>query len=133
MPLPPRTPKRRPAPPTQALPELSEYESYYAIIRRIPRGKVMTYGDVANWADRPGNARRVGYALFVVSDPTVPWWRVLNARGEISRRQHSGPGGPEDEQAVRLLQEGVRLNKAGRIDLERYRYNPGARAWADAR
>lgn len=114
----------RPRRPKRSLAEPSEYESYYAVIRCIPRGKVMTYGDVAFLAGQPMRARRVGYALFVVTDPTVPWWRVLNARGEISRRRHSGPGGPEDEQAYLLLREGVRLDAEGCLDLARYRYRP---------
>lgn len=116
--------KRPPLPPTA---EPSEYESYYAVIRRIPRGRVLTYGDVACLAGRPTSARRVGYALFGVHDPSVPWWRVLNARGEISRRQHSGPGGPEEAQRFLLAREGVHLDAAGRVDLERYRYQPRRR------
>ncbi len=113
--------KNRRAAPT---PELSEYQSYYAVIRNIPPGKVMTYGDVAGWAGRPQSARRVGYALFAVSDPTVPWWRVINARGEISLRQGSGPGGPEDQQRFLLAREGVELGPDGRVDMERCRYRP---------
>lgn len=112
-------------------PELSEYASYYAVIRKIPRGRVMTYGDVASLAGRPTSARRVGYALFVVSDPKVPWWRVLNARGEISARRHSGPGGPEDEQRFLLMKEGVKFLDEGRVDLQVYRYHPTRRARQD--
>jgi methylated-DNA-protein-cysteine methyltransferase-like protein len=102
--------------------ELSEYESYYAVIRKIPRGQIMTYGDVAKLAGRPTSARRVGYALFVVPGAAIPWWRVINARGQISQRHHSGPGGPEDEQRFRLLQEGIEFSSEGRVDLSRYRY-----------
>jgi methylated-DNA-protein-cysteine methyltransferase-like protein len=97
------------------------------VIRKIPRGRVLTYGDVAGLAGRPTSARRVGYALFAVRDPEVPWWRVVNARGEISLRHHSGPGGPEDEQRFRLLQEGVVFSADGRIDLSVYRHAPGRR------
>jgi methylated-DNA-protein-cysteine methyltransferase-like protein len=104
--------------------ELSEYASYYAVVRKIPRGRVLTYGDVARLAGRPTSARRVGYALFAVRDAKVPWWRVVNARGEISLRHHSGPGGPEDEQRYLLLKEGVEFSADGRIDLEAYRHHP---------
>lgn len=108
-------------------PEVSEYASYYAVVRKIPRGRVLTYGDVASLAGRPTSARRVGYALFAVRDAKVPWWRVVNARGEISLRHGSGPGGPEDEQRFRLLQEGVEFASDGRIDLSVYRHTPGLR------
>ena len=109
------------APPPKSL---TEYESYWAIVRRIPRGRVLTYGDVACLAGRPRSARRVGYALFHLPDPRVPWWRVINARGEISPR---GGGGADDEQRQRLHAEGVELDERGRVDLERHRYRPRGR------
>lgn len=106
--------------------ELSEYESYYAVVRKIPRGRVMTYGDVAKLAGRPTSARRVGYALFVCSGTAIPWWRVLNARGGISARHLRYPGGPEDEQRFRLLEDGIEFSADGRVDLAQYRHLPGA-------
>ena len=104
--------------------EPSEYESYYAIVRRIPRGRVMTYGDVAAAAGRPTFARRVGYALHALKDPRVPWWRVVNARGGVSFRSGSALGEDEDEQRFLLSREGVALDEDGRVDLARYRYRP---------
>lgn len=120
----PRKSSRKSGDKTPEPSEPSEYESYYAVIRQIPSGQVMTYGDVARWAGRPTSARRVGYALFGVADPSVPWWRVLNARGEISRRHHSGPGGPEDEQRFLLLREGVEFDPRDRVDLDRFLFRP---------
>ena len=70
-------PRKKPAV-TTATP-LTEYQSYHAIIRQIPRGSVLTYGDVAQLAGRPGSARRVGYSLAALKDQTVPWWRVVAA------------------------------------------------------
>jgi methylated-DNA-protein-cysteine methyltransferase related protein len=99
----------------------AEYPSYYAIIRQIPKGTVLTYGDVAHLAGRPGSARRVGYSLAALSDPTVPWWRVVNARGEISARTGDFMGAAEVEQRVCLMREGVEFDAAGKIDLARYR------------
>jgi len=101
-----------------------EYEAYYAVIRRIPRGRVMTYGDVAAAAGHPRWARRVGYALSALADPKAPWWRVINAQGRIS------PGGgrtPEgiDLQRDLLEAEGVDMNLEGIIDLDRFRHRPG--------
>lgn len=99
----------------------AEYESYYAIIRAIPAGRVMTYGDVASLAGRPRQARRVGYALSACRDPALPWWRVVNAQGRISR---GGARLPEDADRQRdLLQsEGVAIDLEGRIDLAVWRH-----------
>lgn len=91
------------------------YERFYEVIRRIPRGKVATYGQVARLAGYPRSARQVGYALAGISpELNVPWHRVINAKGEISLAD------PEDrqEQAELLRAEGVEV--LGRIDLARY-------------
>ena len=96
-----------------------EYESYYAIIREIPAGRVMTYGDVAFHAGRPRQARRVGYALFALADPEMPWWRVINAQGEISVRP-----GEDGRQRALLEAEGVYFDLEGRVDLTHYRHAP---------
>ena len=78
----------------------------------------MTYGVVARRAGLAGHARQVGYAMHALPDGTaVPWHRVVNAKGEISRRK-SGSGGLI--QRVLLEREGVRFNGRGRIDLERF-------------
>ncbi len=98
--------------------EPSEYETYYEIIRHIPRGRVMTYGDVAHSAGRPLFARRVGYALAALKDPGVPWWRVINARGQISPR---GWGGESADQRDRLALEGMVFDDEGRVNLKVYR------------
>src|SRR6185436_18609812 len=65
-------------------PHASPYQRIYRIVRRIPRGRVATYGQVALLAGLKGHARQVGYALHALPDAeTVPWQRVINARGEI--------------------------------------------------
>ena len=94
----------------------------YAVVRRIPRGRVATYGQVARLAGLPRQARQVGYALNRLSeDSGVPWHRVINAKGEISARAI-----PDDARLQRILlsAEGVRFNPAGRIALDRYLWNP---------
>ncbi|MSP82657.1 MAG: cysteine methyltransferase [Alphaproteobacteria bacterium] len=98
-----------------------EYESYYRVIRTIPQGRVMTYGDVAIAAGRPRQARRVGYALHALRGGRVPWWRVINAMGRISARGRSDHG---DEQRVRLEAEGIDFGLGGTIDLDVYRHHP---------
>jgi methylated-DNA-protein-cysteine methyltransferase-like protein len=91
------------------------YARIYAVVRRIPRGRVSTYGWVAELAGLPGHARQVGYALHALpAGTTVPWHRVINARGEVSRRRAPGP---ELSQRLLLEREGVRFDARGRADL----------------
>lgn len=99
------------------------YAHIYRVVRRIPRGRVATYGQVAELAGIPGQARQVGYALNALPDQaTVPWQRVINARGEISPR--ADPGLVEHVQRALLEAEGVQFDDTGRIDLTRYRWKP---------
>ena len=89
----------------------------YALIRRIPRGKVATYGQLAALLGYPRAARAVGYALKRCP-PDIPWQRVLNARGGISLRTNvSGMV----TQRILLAREGVPLRN-GRADLTRFRW-----------
>ncbi len=99
----------------------SSYEDVYSLVRRIPRGRVATYGQIAELAGIPGHARRVGYALHALpAGSDVPWHRVVNARGRISLGSIDPDG--EDEQRVRLEIEGVRFDADGGIDLKRYQW-----------
>ncbi len=98
----------------------TEYGAYYAIIRRIPEGRVMTYADVAAAAGFAGSARRVGYALACCGDSSLPWWRVINARGQASRSNGRSMGA--DEQEYRLRREGIAMDASGTVDLARYRF-----------
>ncbi len=98
------------------------YARIYAVVRRIPRGRVATYGQVAELAGLPGHARQVGYALHALPQGTiVPWHRVLNARGTLSLRRDSGG---EISQRLRLEREGVRFDAGGRVALDRLRWLP---------
>jgi len=92
-------------------------------VRRIPRGRVATYGQVAALAGLGRQARQVGYALHALpGEGFAPWHRVVNARGAISLP----PGGGADvTQRLRLEREGVRFDARGRIDLERHGWRPG--------
>jgi methylated-DNA-protein-cysteine methyltransferase-like protein len=99
---------------------MSSRARIYAVVRRIPRGCVATYGDVAAAAGVPGHARQVGYALASLGDDSdVPWHRVVNARGTISPR--SADRGAEQIQRALLEGEGVRFEAGGRIDLTTFR------------
>lgn len=98
---------------------MSTYELYYEVIRRVPRGRVATYGTIARVAGIPGRARQVGYALASLPDShEVPWHRIVNARGEVSHR--SAALGYERLQRSLLEAEGVPFDDKGRIDLDRY-------------
>ena len=74
---------------------------------------------------RPCRARRVGYALSALNDPRVPWWRVVNAAGRISRGGGRTPEGV-DLQRDLLEAEGVYLDLEGIIDLDLFRHVPRA-------
>ena len=91
------------------------YEAIYAVVRRIPRGRVATYGQVAHLVGPTCDARRVGWALAALGDrqagPPVPWQRVVNAKGMSSLGQ---------EQLARLKDEGIAFDANGRIDLRRF-------------
>ncbi|HEX2093414.1 MAG TPA: MGMT family protein [Longimicrobiaceae bacterium] len=100
-----------------------DYERVYAVVWRIPRGRVATYGQVAALAGLGGQARRVGYALHALPDGTaVPWHRVVNAQGRISAR--GGEPGSVLPQRFRLEEEGVEFDEQDRIPLERFRWRP---------
>jgi methylated-DNA-protein-cysteine methyltransferase-like protein len=100
----------------------SSYQRIYRIVRRIPAGRVATYGQVATLAGLAGHARQVGYALHALPEETaVPWHRVVNAAGRISRR--SLPGG-ELVQRLLLEREGVSLDARGRVPLRRIGWTP---------
>ncbi len=100
-------------------------ERIYAVVRRIPRGRVATYGQVAELAGMARRARQVGYALNRLPDDSgVPWHRVVNARGEISARAIPDDG---RYQRILLTSEGVQFSPAGRIALERHLWKPVTR------
>ncbi len=106
------TPARPPVP--------RAYQRIYEIVKRIPRGRVATYGQIADLSGLAGHARMVGYAMSALEDDRVPWHRVVNAQGGISPRYPTCV-----RQQRRLLEaEGVRFNPRGRVELERHRWRP---------
>ena len=106
--------------------ERSTREKLYAVIRRIPPGRVATYGQIAALAGLPRRARMVGQALRSAPEGVeVPWQRVVNAQGGISAR--GGIGWEEGYQRHLLEEEGVAFDARGRIDLDRFGWDPDAR------
>jgi methylated-DNA-protein-cysteine methyltransferase related protein len=101
------------------------YQAIYRVVRRIPKGRVATYGQVASLAGLAGHARQVGYALHALPTGTlVPWHRVVNAAGRISPR--ATPGG-ELVQRLLLEKEGVRVDLRDRVPLAQLRWQPRVR------
>lgn len=103
--------------------ELSDaYRCIYAVVRKIPRGRVASYGQVAAMAGLAGRARQVGYAMHALpAGSAVPWQRVINAQGMVSRRRSAGA---ELSQRILLEQEGVKFGPGARIPLDRFGWKP---------
>jgi methylated-DNA-protein-cysteine methyltransferase-like protein len=100
---------------------LKPFARIYAVVARIPRGKVATYGQVARLAGRV-TARLVGFAMAATPDDLdLPWQRVINSRGEVSLRKR---GDGHLSQRRILEREGVRFDERGRIDLARHAWRP---------
>ncbi|MGD1871885.1 MAG: MGMT family protein [Mastigocoleus sp.] len=100
---------------------MNTYTRIYEVVRQIPRGKVTTYGRVAELAEMYGKARVVGYALYKVdTNSDIPWHRVVNAKGEISYsplRQ-----GMDYVQRNLLEDEGIEFTREGKINLRQYEW-----------
>jgi methylated-DNA-protein-cysteine methyltransferase-like protein len=105
------------------------WRPYYRVIRRIPRGRVTTYGEVALLAGHPRASRQVGFALAALRGTrhAIPWQRVLGARP----RRHAAisildPMGAAVQRAL-LEAEGVEFDGRGRVSLERFGWAPRRR------
>ena len=96
------------------------YEQVYELVRQVPSGRVVTYGQVAAMLGSPRSARAVGYALrYLPRGNDVPWQRVINHKGEISPRF---PAESPLIQRALLESEGVAFDANDRVDLKRYRW-----------
>ena len=98
-------------------------KSVLDIVRKIPEGKVMSYGQIAKYIGAPKASREVGWAMHTLGGtPDFPWWRVLNSKGKITIKE-SWTSGPEAQQ--RLLEaEGVIFNDKRELDMFRFQYHP---------
>ncbi len=96
------------------------FQLIYDIVRRIPKGKVATYGQIATLAGNPRLARVVGYALHVNPEPMIiPCHRVVNREGYTSG---SFAFGGKNAQGDLLRSEGVETDNEGRVDLKKYQW-----------
>ena len=104
---------------------MSFYQKVYSLTKKIPKGKVATYGQIASLISKPRAARLVGWGLHIGADKhQVPWQRVINSKGIISTTclDH-----PKDFQAQLLRGEGVEVKEIDGnyfIDLKKYLWRP---------
>ena len=104
---------------------ITRYEKIYDAVRRIPRGKVATYGQIAKIVDRC-TPRMVGYAMAALRGRTdVPWQRVINSKGEISIRSR---GDGALRQRKLLEKEGIRFDQRGRVEFKKFRWKNRGKA-----
>lgn len=100
------------------------FNQVYAITKRIPRGRVATYGQIAAMISTPRAARVVGWALHALDDRPYPWQRVINSRGIISTTCETHT---REYQKQLLESEGVVVDTEGdeyRVDLKKYLWQP---------
>lgn len=104
---------------------MSFYEDAWTVVRQVPSGTVVTYGQVATVLGSPRAARQVGFAMSkaLLSETPVPWHRVINAQGRIS---HRGDFDRAQRQREMLEREGVEFDESERVDLVRFghRFDP---------
>ena len=101
---------------------MSYYDDVYELVKRIPPGKVSTYGHIAQLTPVPRGARGVGWALAGLPPDlalAVPWWRVINAAGRISNQLNA------TLQRELLEAEGVAFDERGYVDLAVYLWDGG--------
>lgn len=96
-------------------------ERVYEIVREIPGGKVMTYGQLAAMLGTGYTPRTIGYVMHAADTETVPWQRVINSQGACSTGKMMLP---VNLQQKMLEDEGVKFNDKGRCDLDVYRWFP---------
>jgi methylated-DNA-protein-cysteine methyltransferase related protein len=106
--------------PTEAM-----YPRFYAVVKKIPRGVVATYGQIAALAGMPRHARHVGYALSAMpANMKLPWHRVINSQGRISLRLRHWDSGSDNLQRILLEDEGVTFDSTGKISLKKFQWIP---------
>ena len=93
----------------------------YDLVKAVPKGRVMTYGQIALILGEGYTARTIGYVMHGADSEKVPWQRVINSQGKCSTGRLTMPVNLQQE----LLEaEGVEFNAAGKCDLNRYLWFP---------
>ena len=102
-------------------PDQQYRERVYKVVRRIPRGRVMTYGQLAYILGEGYTPRTVGFVMHGADERKTPWQRVINSQGRCSTGRIVLPS---DRQQRMLEREGVKFDAGGRCDLETYLWHP---------
>lgn len=105
----------------EKLPDPKYRERVYEIVRRIPRGRVMTYGQIAYILGKGYTPRTVGFAMHGADENNTPWQRVINSQGRCSTGRIVLP---TDMQQRLLEREGVKFDESGRCDLAIFLWQP---------
>jgi methylated-DNA-protein-cysteine methyltransferase related protein len=102
---------------------MTPFETIYAIVVRIPKGSVATYGQISRMLDGKYSAIFVGWALHAIPEgrEDIPWHRVVNSKGGISTRQVLGYA--PDLQKLLLVEEGIEFDENDRCDLKVYQWD----------
>ena len=109
---------------SKAKPDRQYRERVYKIVRNIPRGKVMTYGQIAYMLGEGYTPRTVGFVMHGADEQNTPWHRVINSQGRCSTGRIVLPS---DKQQRMLQREGVKFDNTGRCDLEIFLWQPRRR------
>ena len=101
-------------------------ELVYAVVKRVPAGRVATYGQIAKLIGFPKHSRYIGFALRQLpAGNRIPWHRIVNSKGEIAARSsRTADRDCESEQHWRLQDEGIEFDDAGRVSLKKYQWKP---------
>lgn len=90
------------------------------VVRQVPKGKVVSYGQVAAYVGLPRAARQVGWTLRQLEGVDMPWWRVINNEGRISIKGNMY--NDAESQKEHLVSEGINVGKNFEVNIEKYRF-----------
>jgi methylated-DNA-protein-cysteine methyltransferase-like protein len=105
----------------QQINESKYRERVYEIVRKIPDGRVMTYGQIAEILGEGYTPRTIGYVMHAADTEKIPWQRVINSQGACSTGKLTMP---INIQQKILEDEGIKFNEKGRCDLKNYLWSP---------
>ncbi|MCS6873567.1 MAG: MGMT family protein [Pyrinomonadaceae bacterium] len=106
---------------SKTIKDITYREKVYELVRQIPYGRVMTYGQIARILGEEYTPRKVGFVMRLAEEDKVPWHRVINSRGGCSTAKLTIP---VNLQQKMLEEEGIEFDEKGFCDLDKYLWNP---------